>query len=459
MKIYTGNVGRRDFLRRSAFASITAGSPFAANLGLIGAAAAQSQGDYKALVCIFLQGGNDQSNLVMPASGAEYLGYYKARPLIAIPSRSILPLSPIGWGGPQIGLSPAAAPLQTLFQQQHCAVLANVGTLVEPITKDQWNRGRATVPVPKQLFSHADQQGAWQTGVPDRTSATGWLGRVGDLTAPSFNATSPMSICVSLAGNNLIQTGARTLQYQLTVDGTVRIDALDKLDGSAVAGQALRQVLTAPSSGNLFEQHYASTAVRSINVEAALSTALDAVRVRTPFPSGPLADQLAMVAKVIAARQAMGQGRQIFFVSSGGWDFHEDLVRQQALRLKDLSGALSAFYAATVEMGVSQSVTSFTASDFGRTLLSNGRGADHGWGSHHFIVGGAVNGGRIYGQPPMPVIGGPEDAGQGRLIPTTSVDEYAATLATWFGVGAGDLSTVLPNIGRFATPNLGFMAA
>lgn len=450
------SLARREFLRQATRLSAMAGTPFAMNLLAAGAASAQSAGDHKALVCIFLAGGNDQSNTVVPSSGAGYNSYQQARPSLALAASSLLNLSPTGYSGQPIGLHPSLSGLQTLFNQQRVALIANVGTLTGPITKAQWNSGRPTVSTPQQLFSHSDQQGAWQTGLPDRLSQTGWQGRMGDLLASTYNPGSGVSIAMSVAGNNLMQAGNNTIQYQLTTDGAVRVSALNSLYGSPAGATALRRLMTESRSLTLEGEHNKISA-RALSTEALVSGALSGATVSTSFPQTSLGRQLQMVARMIAARGALGQRRQLFFVQQGGYDFHDNLLSDQGARLRELGDAMAAFYQATASLGVANQVTTFTASDFGRGLQHNGRGSDHGWGAHHFVMGGAVQGNRVYGQFPTVALNGPEDSGQGRLIPTTSVDEYAATLSRWFGVSLSNLPVVLPNIGRFASRDLGFL--
>lgn len=455
MTITFGNASRRHFLKHASALGAAAGTPFAANLLAMGAASAQQSNDYKALVCIYLSGGNDQSNTLVPISQAEYDLYAKARPSLALPQSQLLSIAPTGWAGPGLGLNGSMSGMRSLFDQGKLAVLANVGPLCAPTTQTQWKTG--SVKVPFQLFSHSDQAAAWQTGLPDRPSATGWLGRIGDLTASAFNPGSGVSISISTAGNNTIQVGNSTIQYQVTTNGAVKVGALGGMYGSSAAGTALRQ-LTTDSRSDLLANELNKVSARAINSESLVTNALAGVTMNTPFPATKIGDQLRMVARLIGAQSGLGQKRQIFYVEMGGYDFHADLVDAQTTRLKDLSDAMSAFYQATVDLGVSRNVTSFTASDFGRALASNGQGSDHGWGGHHFIMGDAVAGNRIYGNFPTVALKGPEDAGQGRLIPTTSVDEYAATLATWFGVSDTNISTIVPNIDRFSKRNLGFMA-
>ena len=447
---------RRQFLGRAATVSAAAGTPFAANLFAVGAASAQQASDYKALVCIFLGGGNDQSNTVVPISTAEYDAYARSRGALALPSQQLLPITPTSWNGPSLALNPSIASLKALFDSGKVACLANVGTLCAPTTRAQYLSG--SVKLPFQLFSHSDQAGAWQTGLPDRPSATGWLGRMGDLTASAFNPGSSVSIAMSVAGNTTILAGDRTIQYQVTTQGAVKVSALSNLGGSAVAGNALRTLTTGARPDSLLENELNKVSGRAIGAESIVTSGLSAVTLTTAFPNTSVGNQLKMVAQLIGARSGLAQKRQIFFVQAGGYDFHSNLIGAQSDRLKELSDAMAAFYQATVALGVSRNVTSFTASDFGRALQSNGQGSDHGWGGHHFIMGDAVIGNRIYGKFPTVVLNGPEDAGQGRLVPSTSVDEYVATLALWFGVSPTNLSTVVPNIGRFSRTDLGFLS-
>lgn len=450
------SLARRNFLRQAAGLSAFAGTPFAMNLLAAGAASAQTGGDHKALVCIFLAGGNDQSNTVVPISGGGYTSYQQARPTLALSAASLLAISPTGYSGNPLGLNPSLSAIHPLFNQQRVALMANVGTLAAPITRAQWNSGRPAVAVPQQLFSHSDQQNAWQTGLPDRVSQTGWQGRMGDLLAGTYNAGSQVSIAMSVAGNNLMQAGNSTIQYQLTTQGAVQVSALNGLYGSTAGANALRRLMT-EGRNQMLESELNRVSRRAIDTEAVVSNALGGVNVTTTFPQTGLGRQLQLVARMIAARGALGQRRQVFFVQQGGYDFHDNLLTDQSTRLRELGDAMAAFYQATLSLGVANQVTTFTASDFGRALQHNGRGSDHGWGGHHFVMGGAVQGNRVYGQFPTVALNGPDDAGQGRLIPTTSVDEYAGTLSRWFGVSLSNLPTVLPNIGRFASRDLGFM--
>ncbi|MDP3737214.1 MAG: DUF1501 domain-containing protein [Hyphomonadaceae bacterium] len=449
-----GSATRREALKTLGLAA-SVGVPLLAPMIATGSAAAQTADDYKAIVCVGQYGGNDQSNSVIPRSGAGYSSYQSARPTLAIPAANILPVTPTGFTGPELGFSPSLPGLRTLFEQGRCAVLANVGPLVEPITRAQWQAG--TKPVPRQLFSHSDQFTIWESGLPDRTSQSGWLGRLGDVTAGAFNPNSQVSITMSIAGTTLILAGEQTIQYQVSPGGVVRVQDLTSLYGSAAGGAAVRQLLT-QSRANLFESGFTTICSRAISNAGLVESALAAQpALTTAFPGTPLGAQARMVARMIGTRNQVAQKRQVFFISSGGWDTHNTLIEEHPGRLQELDGAISALYAATAEMGVANNVTIFTASEFGRCLQHNGRGSDHGWGGHHFIVGGAVQGRRIYGSWPTVALGGAEDAGNGALIPTTALDEYGATLARWFGASTAQQNTVMPNLSRFSRPNLGFL--
>lgn len=433
-----------------------------AQLRLIGAVAGSSSPsgtaaaagrDYKALVCLFLAGGNDANNLIVPADAAGHAAYAAGRGALALARDTLLPIAPRTPDGRSWGLHPALPELRDLFVAGKAAVLANVGTLVVPVTKAQYQA--RSVPLPPQLFSHSDQTVQWQSSLPDRPFQSGWGGRLADL-VQAFNENNTVSMSISLAGQNAFQVGRYVTQYAVSPSGAVSLAGMTGNAG-AVRRDALRDLLAQPQD-NLFETAFAGLTAGAIADSGLLGSALSgAAPFTTQFPATNLGAQLRTIARLIAARQMLGLRRQVFFARVGGWDLHDAQLAAHADLLGNVSRCLRAFYDATVELGVAESVTAFTASDFGRTFNTNGDGSDHGWGSHHLIVGGAVRGGDIYGRMPELAIGGPDDTGRGRWIPTTSVDEYAATLARWFGVSATDLPLVLPNIGRFARPNLGFL--
>jgi len=419
--------------------------------------------DYRALVCLFLAGGNDANNLIIPNDTAGYATYAAGRTTLALPQTGLLGITPKTTDGRAWALHPSTTALKTLFDSGKLALMANVGTLVVPTTKAQYNA--RSVPLPSQLFSHNDQQVEWQSSIADKASATGWGGRLADLTN-AFNGNNSISMSISLNGQNSFQIGKNVAQYSVGTNGAI---ALSGSSSSTTNFQGIRTKaqndIFAGSSNNLFEAAFAGMTSNSIADSALLSSVVSGTApFTTVFPNSNLGQQLRMIARLIAARNTLGLKRQIFFARIGGWDLHDNQViagntttGAHANLLADVGNSLKAFYDATVELAVADKVTAFTASDFGRTLRSNGDGSDHGWGSHHLVVGGAVKGGDIYGKMQDLTVNGPDDTGSGRWIPTTSVDEYSATLASWFGVSNTDLATVLPNIGRFAKPNLGFM--
>lgn len=447
---------RRTFIRQAACAALTTTGILNTIFDLRRLSAAPlDTSDYKALICLFLFGGNDANNLIIPHDTSGYASYASARGILALPQSSLLPLTLQNGDGRDFAFHPNLPELQALFNQGALGVVANVGTLVAPVTRAQYLAGGAAVP--PQLFSHADQSVQWQTSVPDQISKTGWGGRMADM-VQSLNAGSKISLSISIAGTNTFEVGNTVLPYVVSPSGSIGLSGFDGSANANIRLQAFKDLLALPHN-NLFEQAYADTVSRSIAANELLTTALAGIpALQTVFPTTSLGSQLSMIAKLIAARTNLSMQRQIFFCSVGGYDTHGDQLTGQANLFTELSQGLNAFYAATVELGIASQVTTFTASDFGRTYPTNGSGSDHGWGSHQFVLGGAVQGGRLFGSFPTLAVNGPDDTGQGRWIPTTSVDEFSATLATWFGVSASDLSTVLPNIGRFAHPNLGIFA-
>ena len=475
---------RRAFLRRAGQLAFTgAALPTALNLAAMADAAAFNATDYKALVCVFLNGGNDYANTVINYDNASYDQYAAIRGGsgrngggIAIAQAALTPtlLNPTVAlpGGKQYAMHPSMTGLAGLFNSGVAAVQLNVGPLVAPVTRQQYqSSNRVAYPLPPKLFSHNDQQSVWQSSQPEGAT-TGWGGHIGDL-ALSSN-TNRVLTCVSVTGNTVFLSGDQALSYQVSTGGAVKINAIANNVYNSAAVRAAINSLALQTRSHVLENEYNLVTARAVGAENAVSTALAAYPATAApfntFPTGNnLADQLRMVARLIAARDQLGNRRQVFFVSIGGFDLHDNLINGQATLMDRLSSALTAFYNATATLGVADKVTTFTASDFGRTLTSNGDGSDHGWGSHHFMVGGAVRGKAFYGKaPPVSVSNSTTDAndqwhvGQGRLLPSTSVDQYANTLATWFGVQGTEINGILPNIGNFNSTdyptNLGFMA-
>jgi uncharacterized protein (DUF1501 family) len=457
----TSRLSRREFVKRASILSLAgAGAPFALNLAAIGAAAAQTAPGYRAIVCLFLFGGNDHTNTIIPYDPAEHAAYVDARQSIAFAHDALTATAtaPVAsQGGRPFAFHPALTAFKSLYDQGKLAVAANVGPLVVPTTLAQY-RARS-VPLPPKLFSHNDQQSVWQANTPVGEGARlGWGGRIGDLLAAQNGQT--IFTCISASGNAVYLSGQEVIQYQVGSNGSIAFSALSgSLYGSSTAGTAYRRVITR-SSAHLFENQHGQIVTRSINANATLSASLPPASTFTvPIPANNgLASQLNVVARIVAARGGLGATRQVFFVSAGGFDNHDFLLNDHNLRVQGVNAAVSAFYQWLQQLQMENNVTLFTASDFGRTLTSNGDGSDHGWGAHHFVVGGAVQGGNIYGTFPQVAFNTNEDVGQGNLLPTTSVEQYAATLARWLGVPDSSMADVLPNIGNFgASRYLGFL--
>lgn len=450
---------RREFLKRaSVFSAAGAAAPWALNLAAMGQAAAANADDYKALVCVFLYGGNDYANTLVPFDGPSHALYKAQRPNIPIELDQLRALSPLTAlpGGRQYALSPRMPQLHNLFGQGQMAVMLNLGTLMEPTSKLTYSNGSARLP-PK-LFSHNDQQSMWQSSLPEGATS-GWGGRMGDLFASggsngNLNATFS---CISVAGSAVFLSGQSAVQYQVAPTGSVALAGLAQpLFGSSACSEALRALVTAPSA-HLYRAEHARVMARSISADAQLRTALPPADPSPPASS--LDAQLRMVARMISARDALGAKRQVFFVSLGGFDTHDNLLSEHGDLLATVDTAMANFQQTLNTAGLADQVTTFTASDFGRTLTTDGDGSDHGWGSMHFVMGGAVKGQQFYGSAPQIANNGDNDVGQGRLLPSMGVDPFAATLGRWFGVSDSELALVLPHLDRWdaSERNVGFM--
>jgi uncharacterized protein (DUF1501 family) len=444
---------RRRFLCN---AGALAGSALFGQLGMFASRAATG-GDYKALVCVFLAGGNDSNNMVVPIDTAGYANYAKLRSNLALPQSQLLPLQERG-GVLRYGFHPALPELQGLWTSGNTAVVANVGTLVQPLTKAQYSL--ATSPKPATLFSHIDQQHEWQSSISDGPSDTGWGGRLADQLA-ALNAGSSVPPMISANGTNLFVTGAASEALVVPVKGSFGVSGFSTSSADSSRLSALQSLLGVDRSANLTA---ASQSVMSnaLNSAAVLNPVLTGTNNNvTAYFSGltsNFASQLLAIAKIIEARANFGAQRQVFLATLGGFDTHTaELVTQQSL-YSQLDAGLGAFHSAMADIGAAGDVTSFTLSEFSRTFQANtGGGSDHGWGSHHLVVGGAVKGGTLYGTMPTLTLGGPDDVGQGRWIPSTAVDQYAATLASWFGADAAALKSVLPNLSAFTPNTLSFL--
>lgn len=438
---------RRSFLRQASAMLAAA----AAGAGAQG----QTGPGYKALVCIFLLGGNDGHNMVVPMSSAAYAAYKAIRGGLALPGNDA-GLSPVVTpAGVPYGLNSGLSSVVPLWAQGRLAVVANVGMLARPVTRAQVLDGSAKLP--SNLFSHSDQIQQMQTGHAAGSGGTGWGGRAVDQ-LQALNGGSRFPASISMAGNSLFCAGSVVQSASLIPGFDLAPSGLSAWPASAAAAKAnaLNQVLAMDSGVTLIQ---AANKVRqdALTLNSLLAGA-GAASVATPFPGTAIGQQLLQVAKVIKLRPSTGMARQVFFCAVDGFDTHAGQSWQQMDLLRQVGDAMAAFYNATVELGVAGNVTTFTESDFGRTLQPSGSGTDHGWGNHQLVMGGAVRGGNVYGNFPFPALGGPDDAGaRGALIPSTSLDQFGATLARWFGVGAAQMATVFPNLGAFATADLGFL--
>jgi len=482
---------RRSFLTDFGMAALGLGvSSTLRDFRLINAALAQGNGpfafpDYKALICVFMSGGNDSNNLIVPRNPEAHASYASIRQNLTIPLANLLPISPMNSDGNEYGFHPSCSGLASMFNAGKAAVMFNVGPLLFPTTRIQYQK--KTIALPPQLFSHSDQVTHWQTSLPDQPPRTGWGGRVADYLHPLQDQLlndpaerAKIALCTSIAGANTFEVGATIQQYHVSTGGAVTMAGTGGVDGSATKNRenTIRGIAQIPQH-NLQAGAFGSIVDDAMATGALLNTAIAPTAAAnyftTAFPTGSFGDQMKMVARIIAARDALKIKRQIFFVSFGSYDTHTSQVGvgddpftgTHANLLGQLSNGVAAFHAALGQLGstaLQDSVVGFTASDFGRTMPTNGQGSDHGWGSHHLIFGGsghptsgAVRGKRTYGTFPVLQVNGPDDTSTGRWIPTTSVDEYSATLARWFGVDEAHLPVVFPNLGRFGSPDLGFL--
>ncbi len=452
-------INRREFLKKTG-AGAAATAAFAAYPGaafsqIIGTSAPFP--DYKALVCVFLFGGNDSYNMLVPRSNAEYNVYAASRQNMAIAQSDLLPINPLTPDGADYGLHPMMTDIQTLFESNRAAFVSNTGPLVEPTTKDQYRN--KSVLLPPQLFSHNDQQDQWSSLKGINQSKTGWAGRLADLIRTNV-ADQQMATNVSLFGSTLLQSADETVAYVMGPDGPIPFAGFSRDPGIFAEQRLAFERVINSNYSSIYERGFAEVQRRAVAAADLVGDALadpNAQIINTAFPQTELGLQLNTVARLIAVRDQLDMQRQVFFVATGGFDSHDDQLLNQPDLLGGVSEAMAAFYNATVELGVSDMVTSFTQSDFGRTLTSNGDGTDHAWGGNQLVIGDAVAGREMYGTYPLLQIDGPDDVGGGRIIPTTSADQYAATLSQWFGIPDADLATVAPNIGNFVQRDLGFL--
>jgi uncharacterized protein (DUF1501 family) len=429
--------------------------------------------DYKALVCLFMFGGNDSWNMVVPSSTAEYNAYSRARgggttSSLAIDRAALLPITRAGQvaGDPTFGFHPSMTGTRDLFASGRLAVLPNVGPLVRPTTKAQYQTAASSGhQLPPQLFSHNDQQDQWHSLRGRAVMRSGWAGRVADLLAAQTGS-QQLALNVSLAGQTLFQAGEVARPYVSGANGAASFTGFGTTGvngGRRTSYEAVLNASTASTTNTMYERSFAAVQRRALQYADRVNAAIAAGPNFAALPNTgvtltPLQTQLRTVAKMIASRAQLSMSRQIFFVSVGGFDQHDTLLADQPGLLTNVSNSMKMFHDAMGEIGMHNSVTMFTHSDFGRTLTSNGDGSDHAWGGVQLVAGGAVRGGRFYGDYPLLEIGSTLEIGGGRIIPTVSVDQYAATLARWFGVADADLAKVAPSIGNFAQRDLGFLA-
>ena len=465
---------RRHFLKSATALSLGGAAGFAFDLSRFNAFAADT-GGYRALVCVFLFGGMDGHDTVIPYDTANYNQFADIRSALfdeyddldggSTRDRDrLLPLNLANagsFGGRQFALPPELGPIHELIDQGAGAIVSNVGPLVTPLTRDEFRNG--TAPRPPRLFSHNDQQSVWMASQPEGAQF-GWGGRIADMAlASAANADSTFT-SVSIAGNSVFLSGEIAGQIEVGSNGPAEIRGLDgreRFFGSpALPGLYEAQLRAGNESlANLLQRDFVNVVDQSIDANRLLRESFDgASPFTTAFPQNRLGRQLEVVAQMIALRETLGVSRQVFFVATGGYDTHSNQANSMPRLHTELATSMRAFYDATVEIGVANDVTSFTASDFGRTLTVNRDGTDHGWGGHHFAIGGAVQGNRMIGSFPEPVIGHNLDTGNGRIIPTVSVDQYAATFGRWFGLNDTELNDALPGLTNFSDRDIGIFS-
>ena len=463
-------ISRRNFLGQASCAAIGSTTLLSTilNMGVANSLAGMSQpnysagGDYKAMVCILLAGGNDSFNMLVPRSGSNYTEYANTRSNLALPQGDLLPLNYTDANGKQFGLHPSMPEVQALFNTNKLAFVSNVGTLVEPTTKNQYINGSVRVPV--GLLSHADQIQQWQTSLPQTRSSKGWGGRMADI-LKAGNGNQNISMNISLSGTNIFQVGNQTAEYAIraSAGGSVGIGTYTGTSALDMALKSGAESLLAQQYQDIFKSTFTNKINDSQSNHVEFSAAINqAPGFSTAFSDNPISANMELIAKTIAVRDVLNVKRQTFFITFGGWDHHDEVLNNQVAMLSVVSKALAEFQTAMEELNLSDCVTTFTASDFGRTLTSNGNGSDHAWGGNVMVMGGSVKGGQIFGEYPSLALSGNDDVGGAIMLPKISTDEYFAELSKWFGVSNGDLSYVLPNVGNFYDVNsanlpIGFM--
>lgn len=461
------NLSRRGFLGESACAALGSTSVMSTLLNLkmannaVAAGLPPDPNDRKSLVCIYLHGGIDSFNFLVPRDATRYAEYATARTNLALPNGELLPLTQGANGdGQDYGLNPATTELQELFNgiggnaaDRRLSFISNIGTLVEPTTLTQYKD--RSVPLPQSLFSHSNQTEQWQTSLPlGDVNLTGWAGRVADILHSTCNIGAKSSMSISFAGNNIFQVGKNTQQFVMTSNGALTFSQQTGTNHpTAVKNMALRSLMEQEYT-NLMEKAFAELTTESLDQQEFIQTEFDAIPENfagVTFPDTGIGRNLLAALKTISLREKLNLRRQTLFVSRGGWDHHSELIAPQFNLLSELSPALAAFQQGIDNLGLSDSVLTFSASDFARTLRSNGSGSDHAWGGNQFVMGGPVGGGQVLGEYPSLALDSPNDVGRGgRILPTTSVDQLFAELLLWFGLdGASNFDQVLPNLSNF----------
>lgn len=455
------NISRRKFIGQASCAALGSTTLLSTlcNLKYMNAASIANSStllgnDYKAMVCILLSGGCDSFNMLIPREQGEYNDYSITRSELAIPINEILALNNSNYG-----VHPSMTGVQNLFNNNKLSFISNIGTLIQKMSKEEVYQNEQLLPL--GLFSHSDQIQQWQTSIPNDRSSIGWGGKLADMMG-SLNNNDKISLNISLSGSNIFQTGNNSVEYTVDrIEGSTSLYGYERNPGDAFTlarKNGVDNMLDAHYA-DIFEKTYIDMIKTSRDADAEFSTAIEsAPQFNTVFSANEFSDALRMIAQTIAVREQLGMKRQIFFVEYGGWDHHDELLNNQAEMLLYLSDGMNEFNTAMEQLNISDCVTSFVSSEFGRTLSSNGNGTDHAWGGNVMVMGGPVNGGQIFGQYPSLALGSElELGGGGLLLPTTSVDEYFAELALWFGVAPTDLDIIFPNIGNFYDTSSGQM--
>ena len=454
------NISRRKFLGQASCAGLgyTTLLSTLVNLKSINAASILNSttidcGGYKAMVCLLLEGGADSFNMLIPRGDSEWQQYATTRSNNAIPQNDILSINPTESVGKDLGVHPAMSNMRDMFNNGEMAFISNIGSLINGVSKDDIYSGTADLPL--GLFSHADQVMHWQTGVPQDRVAQGWGGKIADMMY-ACNSNQNISLNVSLGGSNLFQTGNQSIEFSIDpYNGSTMINGYgEEWQFAQMRTQAIDNMMDAYYD-DMFKKSFVD--IIKVGKEGAeqFNAAIDSIELNTPFTDNYLSQSFHMVAKTIAARSALGMSRQIFFINYGGWDHHDEVLMAQQEMLTEVDTALGEFNAAMKELNIHNDVLTFSMSEFGRTLTSNGNGTDHAWGGNVFIMGGDVNGQKVYNGYPDLALNSNIEIGGGVLIPSMSVDEYFSEIAMWFGVPSSELTTLFPNIGNFYSPGSG----